>query len=163
MDLRSTEDFEKETTRRALAGDRSAGLDALKLCRSGLESGTLSPILARYLAERLNDLLEGIKPDRALNIAKGPGKPPDPFPEWKQRLGAFAALLTQRGYKPKAIALAMCDARAAIEDKPLEESDAHRIRSEWRPMQEIDEERLQQLADSYWEILTQYPPVKLRV
>jgi hypothetical protein len=42
-------------------------------------------------------------------LPKDVEKPPDPFPEWQQRLGAMAAL-TQRGYEPKAIAAAMCDA-----------------------------------------------------
>lgn len=160
MDFLSTEEYEQETISRALAGDHEAGIEALKLCRSGLYAGALSAPLAHYLAERLHDVLEGIKPDRALCIAKSPGKPADPFPQWQQRLGAFAAILAQRGYKPKAIADAMCDARASIEDKPLEESDAHRIRSKWKPMQSIDEATLRHLAESYWEILTQYPPLK---
>ena len=173
MDILSTEEYERETIRLALEGDHEAGLEALRLCRSGLDAGKLTAHLALYLAERLNDVLEGIKPDRiitsddyrqavlnGLRINRPVGKPADPFPEWQQELGAMAALLTQRGYKPKQIALALCNARASVHDKTLEESDAHRIRSKWRPMQAIDRTTLQDLAGSYWEILKKYPPLK---
>ncbi len=173
MDFLSTEEFEKETIDRALAGDHEAGLEALRLCRSGLDAGRLSAPLAHYLAERLNDVLEGIKPERiitsddyrqavlnGLRINKPRGKPADPFPEWQQQLGALAALLTKRGYKPKQIAVALCDARASVHDKTLEESDAHRIRSKWRPMQAIDDRTLLDLAGIYCEILKKYPPLK---
>lgn len=156
----TNDDYEQETIRRALAGEHEAGREALLLCRDQLTARSLSPALADYLAARLHDVLEGIKPDRALCIAKGPGKPSDPFPDWQQELGALAAVLTQRGYKPKQIALALCNARASVHDKPLEEPDAHRIRSKWRPMQSIDERTLRHLTGSYWEILTQYPPLK---
>ncbi len=160
MDSFGASEYEQETIKRALEGDHMAGIEALKLCCSGLYGGVLSTPLAYYLADRLGDVLEGIKPDRALCIAKSPGKPADQFPEWQQRLGALAALLTQRGYTPKAIAVAMCEARSKIEDKSLEESEAHRIRSKYRPMQSIDEAMLQHLAESYWEILEEYPTLK---
>lgn len=160
MDFLSTENYEQETIRLALEGDHEAGREALTLCRNQLAAKSLSPALADYLAARLHDVLEGIKPDRALCIAKSPGKPADPFPEWQQELGAMAALMFQRGYKPKQVALALANARASVHDKPLEESDAHRIRSKWRPMQAIDDKTLVQLAGSYWEILKEYPPLK---
>ena len=160
MEVNDNAEYEAETIRLALTGNAEAGREALLLCRNQLDVRKLSPVLADYLAARLNDVLEGIKPDRALCIAKTPGKPADPFPEWKQRLGAMAALLTQRGYRPKQIALALSEARARLHDKPLEDSDAHRIRSIWRPMQSIDEESLRDLACEYWAILTEYPPLK---
>lgn len=155
-------EFEAEAIRLAMAGDAEFGFEVLKLCRSGLDNGRLSPELAYYLAERINDVLEGVQPEKALRIYKykGPGKPADPFPEWQQHLGAFAALLTQRGYRPKQVALAMCDQRADIHDKSLEDADAHRIRAKWRPMQAIDAEILQHLAGPYCEILAEYPPLK---
>lgn len=160
MDSLSTEEYEQETMDRALAGDHEAGIEALRLCRSGLDSGALSARLAHYLAARLHDVLEGIKPDRALCIAKGRGQPANPFPEWQQELGAMAALLTKRGYKPKHVALALCNARASVHDKSLEESDAHSIRSKWRPMQALDERLLRELSGNYLEILEEYPPLK---
>ena len=160
MEIMGTAEYEAETIRLALAGDAEAGREALLLCRNQLAMRTLSPVLADYLAARLNDVLEGIKSDRALCIAKAPGKPADPFPEWQQQLGAMAALLTQRGYRPKQIAQALCEARARLHDKPLEDSDAHRIRSKWRPMQSIDEKSLRHLAGEYWAILPEYPPLK---
>jgi len=146
-----------ETIRRALAGDAEAGLKALDDCRWGLTCNNLHPDLRSYLAARITDVLDGVKPDRALRIAKPRGRPPDPFPEWQQELGAFAALLTQRGYRPQQIAVAMCDERRALHDKPLEESDAHAIRKTWEPMQRIDTETLERLAGRYREKLSEYP------
>ncbi|TRZ68247.1 MAG: hypothetical protein D4R98_02535 [Comamonadaceae bacterium] len=160
MDFLSTEEYEQETIRLALEGDHEAGREALVLCRTQLAARSLSPALSDYLAARLHDVLEGIKPDRALCIAKSPGKPADPYPDWQQELGAMAALLTRRGYKPNQIARALCDARALVHDKPLDEADAHGIRTKWGPMQAIDERALQHLAGSYWEILKEYPPLK---
>ena len=160
MDFLSAEEYEQETIRLALEGDHEAGREALTLCRTQLVARSLSPALADYLAARLHDVLEGIKPDRALCIAKSPGKPDNPFPDWQQELGALAAMLAQRKYKPKQIALALCNARASVYDRPLEESDAHRIRSKWRPMKDIDERKLRELLGSYWKILEEYPPLK---
>lgn len=155
-------EYQAECIKRALEGDAKAGLDVLRMCRDGLDNGQLSGDLAYYLAERITDLLNGISPDRALRIfeQRGPGKPANPFPDWQQHLGAFAALLSQRGYKPKEVATAMCDQRAWIHDKPLEDADAHRIRKKWRPMLEMDADLLERLTGPYWEILSQYPPLK---
>ena len=105
MDFPSTEEYEQETIRLALEGDHEAGREALVLCRTQLAARSLSPALSDYLAARLHDVLEGIKPDRALCIAKGRGKPPDPLPEWRLQLAAFAAILKERGYKPQQIAV----------------------------------------------------------
>ena len=160
MDFLSTEEYEQETIRRALEGDHEAGREALVLCRTQLAARSLSPALSDYLAARLHDVLEGIKPDRALCIAKSRGKPANPLPDWQQELGAMAALLTKRGYKPKHVALALCNARASVHDKSLEESDAHSIRSKWRPMQALDERLLRELSGNYLEILEEYPPLK---
>ncbi len=92
IDFLSTEEYEQETIRRALEGDYEAGREALLLCRDLLTARSLSPLLADYLAARLHDVLEGIKPERiltsddfrqallnALRINKGPGKPPTRF------------------------------------------------------------------------------------
>ena len=151
------DEFITETIRQALAGDAEWGIEALILCRSGLDYNTLTPALRVYLAERITEILDGIKPDRALRIAKPRGRPKDPLPEWKQELGAFAALLKQRGYKPQQIAVAMCDQRAAVYDKPLDESTAHEIRVTWKAMRNITEERLTHLAGRYREKIAEYP------
>lgn len=153
-------EYQKATIEAALAGDASAGVEALRLCREGLDSNRMSAELRSYLAERITELIDGVRPDKALRIAKKVGKPKDPFPEWQQHLGALAALLSQRGYRPKQIALALCDQRAAVHDKSLEEPDAHAIRSAWRPMQRLDVELLMHLAGPYREILSEYPPLK---
>ncbi len=152
-------EYREETINRALAGDAEAGLEALRLCRSGLDANNLPADLRFYLAERITELLDGVRPDKALFIARDRGRPRDPFPEWQQHLGALAALLSKRGYGPKQIALALCDQRAAINDKPLEESDAHAIRSTWKPMQSLDVDLLLHLAGPYRKVLSEYPPV----
>lgn len=155
------DEFQAEMIRRALAGDHAAGLEALRLCQHGLDHrGGLSDALRHYLAERIGEVLEGVPPATALCIAKGPGRPKDPLPEWQKHLGAFAALLSQRGYKPQQIAKAMCDQRAAIHDKSLENSDAHAIRKAWSPMQSIDSDTLDHLAGPYRKVLSEYPPLE---
>lgn len=154
------DDFIADMIRGALAGDPESGREALRRCEYGLHRDNLHPQLRIYLAERIADILAGINPDRALCIAKPEGRPPDPFPEWKQELGAFAALLTQRGYKPQQIAVAMCGVRAALHDKPLEESDAHKIRTVWEPMQRMQQDELLDCAGRYREKLSEFPPLK---
>ena len=159
-DFLNTDDYEQETIRRALEGEHEAGREALLLCRNQLTARSLSPALADYLAARLNDVLEGIKPDRALCIAKPPGKPPDPFPEWQQQLGALAALLIQRGYKPSTIAEALDDARLKLFNKNLDDREARRIIENFKPMQSLDVGELTRYAGRYGEILEEYPPCK---
>lgn len=83
-----------------------------------------------------------------------------PIPDWQQELGAFAALLERRGYRPQQIAVAMCDQRAAVHDKPLEESDAHAIRMTFDPMQRMEQQDLEHEAGPYREKLAEYPPLK---
>jgi hypothetical protein len=153
-------EYENETVRRALAGDHEAGREALVLCLIGLINGKLSETMAFYLADRLSQILDDMKPDRALCIAKPPHKPSNPFPEWKQELGALAAVLAKRGYQPAQIVRALCDARAIVADKPIDEKDAYRIKKEWGPMRDLDDTMLKTMLGGYWEILTDYPPLK---
>lgn len=160
MEIMGTAEYENETIRLALAGDAEAGREALLLCRTQLAMRTLSPALSDYLAARLGDVLEGIKPDRALCIAKGPGQPTDPFPEWQQQLGALAALLTQRGYKPKQIAEALSNSRMTIHAKDLDEREARRIIKNFEPMQRLNVDELMRFVGGYGELLKEYPPCK---
>jgi hypothetical protein len=156
----SDEEYIAETIRLALAGDPDEGIEALNLCRTGLDHNNLHADLRRYLADRITDVLAGVKLDRALCIARTLGRPLVPFPDWHQELGAFAAVLTQRGYKPQQIAVAMCDQRAALHDKPLDSSDAHDIRTTWEPMQRIPLNSLEKLAGEYGKVFDEYPPLK---
>lgn len=149
-----------ETIQLALAGDAEAGRYALLLCRDQLVARTLRPALADYLAARLNDVLEGEKLEKALRVKRGRGRPSDPSREWEQQLGAMGALLTNRGYKRNRIANALCDARAMVHDKPLESSDAYRIRKKWRVLESHDDRTLRHMAGLYCEILSEYPPLK---
>lgn len=155
----ASDQFEREMLCGAAEGDAEAGLAVLRLCRNGLDHGDLSPALRHYLAERLNDVLDGVPLARALCIeheTKG-GRPRDPFPEWQEHLGAFAAALAQRGYKPQQIAVAMCDARAEVHDLPLEEYNAHRIRKRFEPMQHLDMELLELRIGPYCKKLADFP------
>lgn len=162
MEIMDNDEYEAETIRLALAGDAEFGLEVLKLCRTGLDNGRLSPELAHYLAERITDLLDGVRPDRALCIApeRERGQPKNPFPDWKNDLGAFAAVLSQRGYAPQRIAEAMCDVRRIKYDKPLDESDAHKIRKDYEPMQRLEIDNLMRFVGPYGEVLKDYPPVE---
>jgi hypothetical protein len=156
MEIMGTAELENEITRRALAGDADAGLEALKLCRTGLDNAVLSPALAHYLAERLSDVIDGIRPDRALCIAKGRGNPAEPFPEWKMQLAAFAGLLRQRGYKPQQIAAAMCNERYKLFRKTLDDSDALKIS---KLLPDMATDILVHMAGPYRKVLLDYLPV----
>ena len=152
------DDYRKSIFDAALAGDAEAGLAALQICRAGLDSNNMPSDLRFFLAERITEVLDGVPLGKALCIVKGRGRPKDPVPEWRQQLGALAALLTQRGYRPQEVCVAMCDQRSALHNLPLDESDAHSIRVQWRPMQFIDSETLVLLAGLYGEVLSKYPP-----
>jgi hypothetical protein len=147
----------KVTIERALAGDPDAGMEALRLCREGLDSNCLHPDLRDYLAERITEVLDGVAPPKALRVQRQRGRPAIPLPEWRLELGAFAALLTKRGYRPQQVAVAMCDQRQAVENKSLEEADAHSIRTELDGMPDWEERILEQLAGPYLEKLAEYP------
>ena len=163
MEELKSDDFEKETISRAMDGNAEAGMQALRLCRAGLENNSLSPTLSVYLAARITDLLDGVQPERALCIAKesGPGRPVNPFPEWQQNLAAFAAVLHRRGYSPQIIANAMCDARMKVNYKSLDNREAHRIRATWKQLQgpELEPADLVFLIGPYGEILSDFPPL----
>lgn len=161
----TNDEYRAETIRAALAGDAEAGREALSLCRDGLAQRRLHPEFADYLAARINDILDGVPPDKALCIARERGRPRDATLDWKKNLGALAALLHLRMYKPKQIAIALCDERAALHNKPLEESDAHKIRVEWKALQDFGsekdgEEMLLHLAGPYRKVLSKYPQLK---
>ncbi len=151
-------EYREETIARALAGDAEAGREALKLCVFGLDANNMPADLRFYLAERITEVLEGVPLGKALCIVKGRGRPKEPHPQWRLQLGALAALLTQRGYRPQEVCVAMCDQRSALHNLPLDESDAHSIRVQCTPMQRIDSEDLLRLAGLYGKVLSKYPP-----
>ena len=171
-DFLNTDDSERKTILLALEGDHEAGRDALLMCCTQLMKRSLSPALADYLAVRLLDVLESTKPDRiitsddfrqallnALRINKPPGKPADSLPKWQIPLGAFAALLVQRGYKPKKINAAMSDARQRLQSKDLNAREAQRIRKTYASMQKMNARTLVSWVGNCGEILKEYPPL----
>lgn len=157
-------EYEAATIRRALDGDHEAGREALRLCRSGLDNGTLSRQLAEYLAQRLWQIDQAIeqaeqlratkKPsssirsDRdaaiaeALLVNRRPGKPRDNFPDWQYRYAALGALLLRAGKRPEKVKVAMEDAREQFEGKPLDRAAAGRILAAYKPMLAMSDDDL---------------------
>ena len=164
------DDFEAEVIRRALDGDHEAGREALRLCRAGLDGGTLSRRLAAYLAERLwlidqaldeADKLRAVKKSsgsirsardaaiaEALCIKKPAKKPRDPLPDWQVPYAAFGVLLLKAGIKPERVKGAMDEARRQIEkkDEGLHRREAERILKAYLPMRNLDDDLLLHLA-----------------
>jgi hypothetical protein len=155
----TNDEYQAETIRRALAGDAEAGREALGLCRDGLNLNRLSIAMQAYLCDRLTDVLDGVPPAKALCVAKERGRPKDPFPKWQEHLGAFAALLAIRGYKPAQIADAMCVQRSKLHNLNLDQSDAYRIQAAWAGLREWDYDYALGLVGPYWEVLSEYPPL----
>lgn len=143
-DIPSGAEFEAMTIRLASAGDTDAGLEALRLCATGLYANNLSEPLRFYLARCLLDLTDGIQADRAMNVEveRGKGRPANPFPEWETPLAAFGALLHRRGYIAARIEEAMSDARRATEGKDLDSREARRIRKKYAAMELLDDDLL---------------------
>ena len=132
------EEYEIATLERAKDGDVDAAVEAVRLCAYGLDSGVLSERLSSYLAERLHRIAEGSPADEALNTAvkRKRGRRKEPFPSWEEPIGAFAAILAQRGYRAEAVNDAMCHLRQ------LDRKEAQRIRKTYAPMLKLTEERL---------------------
>ena len=155
--------FEMETIRRALAGDHEAGRVALDLCVSGLMTRTLSPALSDYLAERIDAFLKGEPLSRALCVEheRGPGRPPDPIPDWQTQLAAFDLLLERRGYSVEKRNDAMDIARARTNptERGLHRSDASKVRKAHLSMRGLNDRRLRQIAGgALREILKGFSP-----
>jgi hypothetical protein len=135
-------DLESETLTRARGGDVEAGLYALSLCVPGLYLGRMSEKLRFYLAECLQNIVDGMPVDRALCVEneRASGRPTNPFPDWEEPLAAVAALLTQRGYRPERVNAAMSDARELLEGgTTLDRREAQKIRQKYLPMLAIEE------------------------
>lgn len=137
-------EFEAMTIRLARDGNAEAGLEALRLCATGLYANNLSEPMRFYLARCLLDLADGIQADRAMNVEveRGSGRPRAPFPDWELPLAAFAALLHRRGYIAARIEEAMADARQTTQGKDLDGKEARRIRKKYAPMELLDEDLL---------------------
>lgn len=155
--------YEAITIERARQGDPEAGIAALQSCVAGLYSNRLPEQMRFYLAQCLIDVIDQMKPARALNIEveRGKGKPVDPFPKWEMPLAAFGALLHQRGYIPARIEEAMDEARQLTDGRSLNLREARRIRAKYKPMQVIAEGDLFRLceSDALRGLIAQYPPV----
>jgi hypothetical protein len=172
------EEYEAATIEFALAGDADAGIEALRLCRAGLDGGVLSPRLAQYLADRLWLIDQAISEAEAVGKAKRSAssarsardaaiasalcinrssKRRDPIPEWHLPLAAVGVLLALSGTKPEKCKAAMAEARLILEGKDLGRSEAWSILKAHAPMRKLDPETLQHLAGpQLMEILRTY-------
>ncbi|HEY6356038.1 MAG TPA: hypothetical protein VIY30_16255 [Burkholderiaceae bacterium] len=137
--------FEQTMIARALAGDTEDARYVLAECAEGVQMGTLSDHLRKYLHDRLCEVVNGVEPAKALRIARPARKPRDPFPGWEEPLAAFAALLAKRRRGPEEIIGAMDEARQIIEGKGLSRTEAQRIRKTYAPMRELERELLRHL------------------
>lgn len=155
--------FEAQTVERARHGDADAGMTALQICIAGLYANRLTEPMRFYLAQCLIDLVDCMKPARAMNIEveRGKGRPANPFPEWETPLAAFGALLHRRGYIAARIEEAMDQARQSVYGRALDVREARRIRKKYRLMHEIGEADLLHLCegDGLRGLIEQYPPV----
>ena len=142
--------YEQETIVRAQAGDAEAGREALSLCAAGLQAGSLSKALSWYLAARLDDLLDGVPPGKALCIARDSGRPRRSGIDWRIRVAALDALLALDGVRPEARIGAMRAARLTLCPElkgELDRSDAQGIRRAYAPMRKnCDRATLERLA-----------------
>lgn len=157
-------EYEAATIRRALDGDHEAGREALRLCRSGLDNGTLSRQLAAYLAERLTEIdraldeadrLRKVKTSRgsvrsardaaiaeALCIKRPAQKTQDPLPDWQVPYAALGALLFRAGFRPEQVKAAMSHARVEVEGKPIDRADAGRMLVNYSAMLALSDDEL---------------------
>lgn len=150
-DLPLGNEFEAETITRALGGDDGAGKEALQFCIVGLYANRLSESMRFYLARCLTDVVDGMKPERALNIEveRAAGRPKDPFPDWEMPLAALAALLVQRGQIAARVEEAMDAARQELQGKSLDPRDARRIRDKYSAMEKLDPPSLIDICEKY--------------
>lgn len=181
--LLSSEEYEVETLRRALAGDPDAGLEALRLCRAALDAGHISATLRQYLAERLWSLEQALEQVNAMKSAgkssgsirsardaalsealllnrSAVGRPSDPFPEWQVKYAAFGTILLKAGWRPEKVKAEMDASRRILEgpNAGLDRRTAERILSAYRPMLNLDREVLENLAGPLREKLPTFQP-----
>ena len=178
----TADEYEATTIEAALAGDHDAGREALRLCREGLDHGTLSRRLAEYLAERLwridkaldeSEKIRQVKKSsgsarsvrdaaiaEALCIKRPEGRPADSLPEWQVPYAAFGTRLLKEGYPPERVKSLMDDARRQIEGKDagLDRREAEKILKAYQPMSAMDDEGLMHHAKALREILSTYLP-----
>jgi hypothetical protein len=185
--LLSAEDYEAETIRRALAGDHRAGVEALCLCRSALEGGSMSHALRNYLVDRLLNIERAIheaellreagKSTGSVRSAREAGiaeallisrtqanRPRDPFPEWKLKYAAFGALLAKAGLRPEQVKAAMDEVRQQLEGPHagLDRKTAGEILKDYAPMRQLEYEDLMRLAGPLGEKLPTFLPQSQR-
>ena len=127
----------------------------MRLCIAGLDSGALSHPLRHYLANCLQDIVDGAPIERAMCVEaqRARGRPKNPFPNWEMPLAVFAAILKIRHYKPEAINDAMRKVRR------IDRSEALRIRKTYAAMAELPEaDLIDRCPVRVREILRQFPP-----
>lgn len=139
------DEFEQVMIALALEGNTDEARNALEECAEGLLMDRLSERMRRYLHDRLREVIDGADPAKALRIARPARKPADFLPEWEMPLAAVAALLSRRRRSPEDIIAAMDEARRITEGKGLSRTQAQRIRKDYKPMRDFDEDLLRHL------------------
>lgn len=156
--------YQRQMIESALRGDPEAGRAALELCAGGLSFRNLSPQLADYLRDRIWAFLDGEPIERAfcVEVERGPGRPKNPFPEWKRRLAAFDSLLERRGYRVEQRNAALDEARRAENtggSTGFDRREAGKLRAIYTGLKDLDEAALIRLAGERLRVLLgQFPP-----
>lgn len=179
--MMTDDEFEAETVARARAGDRDAAFEALRLCSMALRFRRISPLLADYLADRVDGIdtaiaeseqLREVGKDSSVNSAfasatrdallinRGRGRPPAPLPDWHLPYAAFGALLLLAKVPVAKVKAAMADQRNKREgpDKSIDPDTATRILETHEALLKLDRDLLLHLADGLGDKLGEYLP-----
>lgn len=150
MRLPTEEQYERLTLEKALSRDKDAaeaGLEALRLFVSGCDSGTLSPTLLRYVADRIAEITHQAKaPGDALRIhnpnrKRGPEY--DPI-----EVAATYYLLLKVGLPPEKAKKVMQEKIFNVKHAGIDRRLIERTAKSHAPMKQLDRDLLQHLAGS---------------
>lgn len=154
-------EYERLTLQLALDGSADDGLEALRICEAALvrcatEPGARMPShLARYLADRLAQILDDVPPNIALCIAKERGRRPDPIPDWQTELAALDLLLERQGVptEKRNDELDVSRARTSESKNGVSRKEIYKIRQAHLPMRQLTADVLWELAGTRLRVL----------
>jgi hypothetical protein len=162
--------YEETTIARAMSGDAEAALEALRLCRIGLDSNNLSSNLRIHLSNVLwaldkaiteNQTLSkhkkssgSIRSDKlaliesALGITKPIGRPKDDLPSWQEPYAAIGIFLQTQLIKPTLIhtTLDLIRATSTLGKTGLDRKQTHLILKHYAPLKYLPREDLRMAA-----------------
>lgn len=153
--------YEEATLARAMSGDAEAAVEALRLCRIGLDSNNLSNELRSYLSNVLweldSALIENkklskhkqssgsVRSDKlaliesALRITKPIGRPKDPLPAWQEPYAAIGIFLQSKSISPTLIhaTLDLIRSTSTLGTTGLDRKQVHVILQHYTPLKNL--------------------------